>query len=463
MKYFKKLEIIFLLSLFLFSVPQLFSQHDVLVFEGGRIITITRGIIEQGTIVIEKGRIVDIGKNIFIPERSKVIDVSSFTILPGLIDSFTDLGAVDVEEDQRDNDEATHPLTPHLRIIDALNPANRFIPLARNSGITTALTAPGEGNLLSGQSALIHLFGEKMEEMIVKFPVAVHANLGELPKLRYGEKGRMPSTRMGEAALLRQTLIDVQGYIKKMEDYERKKEQSNEKIIPPDNDLKLQSLIPVIKRELPLIVRANRYDDILTALRIGEEFDLRIILNHGAEAYRLAETLADRKIPVLVGPFSSYYQRMETKNSCYQNVAQLSRRGVKFAFQTGGVKNFSTLINQAKTAIKYGLSLEEAYKGLTLYPAQILGLEGELGSLEKGKIADIVVFSGDPLEETSTVKLVIIKGKIMHSCLNDIPHSSLNYNHEILRLRFYFTEMYQRNQNTYSASRKTTRTSEAIW
>lgn len=413
MKFLEKLKIVCVLGLFLFSAPHLFSQQDVLVLKGGKIITVTKGVIEEGTLVIKEGRIADIGKDISFPEGSEVIDVSSCTVFPGLIDSFTNLGTKEVVGDEKDNDEATHPVTPHLRIIDALNPENSFIPLARHAGITTALSAPGEGNLLSGQSALIHLYGERMEEMVVKFPAAVHASLGELPKVRYGKKGQMPSTRMGEAALLRETLIDVQEYMRKKEEYQRKKEKSEKEVPAPGIDLKLQSLIPVLQRELPLIVRANRYDDILTALRIAEEFHLKIILNHGAESYRLAETLSSRNIPVLVGPFSSYYQKMETRNSQYQSAARLNKAGVKFAFQTGGVKNISILLTQAKMAVQYGLPFEEAYKGLTLYPAQIFGVADELGSLEKGKTADIVVFSGDPVAEISKVKLVIIKGEIV--------------------------------------------------
>jgi imidazolonepropionase-like amidohydrolase len=392
---------------------QLLAQPDVLVLKGGQIITVTQGVIEEGTIVIKDGKIDDIGKNISIPENSQVIDVSSCTVLPGFIDSFTNLGTKEIEANEKDYDEATHPVMPHLRIIDALNPENSFILLARRQGITAALSAPGEGNLLSGQSALIHPAGEYTEDMVLQFPAAVHASLGELPVMRYREKGQLPSTRMGAAALLRQTLIDAVEYKKKLDDYQGKKNASEKGINPPEADLKLQSLIPVLERQLPLVVRANRYDDILTALRIADEFDLRIILNHGAQAYRAAETLASRNIPVLIGPFSSYYQKMETKNAEYTSAAELNKAGVKFAFQTGGVENISTLLTQARTAVKYGLPIEAAYKGMTLYPAQIFGVDDKLGSLEKGKIADIVVFSGEPLQDIAEVKLVIIGGEVV--------------------------------------------------
>ncbi len=413
MKYRNKVKIFSWMSLFFFFMSQLLAQPDVLVLKGGQIITVNQGLIEEGTIVIKDGKIADIGKKIPIPENSQIIDVSLCTVLPGFIDSFTNLGTKEVEADEKDYDEATHPVTPHLRIIDAFNPENSFIPLARRTGITAALSAPGEGNLLSGQSVLIHLGRENTEDMMLQFPAAVHASLGEMPVARYREKGQLPSTRMGAAALLRQTLIDAMEYKRKLDDYQVKNEEQEKEMTPPEADLKLQSLIPVLERQLPLIVRANRYDDILTLLRIADEFNLKIILNHGAEAYRVAETLASRNIPVLIGPFSSYYQQMETKKAEYVSAAELNRAGVQFAFQTGGVENVSTLLTQARTAVKYGLPIEAAYKGLTLYPAQIFGVDDKMGSLEKGKIADIVVFSGNPLQDIVEVKLVVIDGEII--------------------------------------------------
>jgi imidazolonepropionase-like amidohydrolase len=419
--------VVFLLCLVGFS-----AQDDTVAFRGANIITATQGTIANGILLIKGGEIVAVGKNIAIPEGTKVIDVSKSTIFPGLIDSFTNLGTTEIEPLDRDFDEATSPITPHLRIIDALNPENSFIPIARKRGVTAALTAPGEGNLLSGQSALICLSGETMEDMVLKFPVAVHGNLGETSKLRYGAKGQMPSTRMGAAALLRQTLIDAQAYFdkilvyeKKLEEYKNKKEKTkkeekNEKNkkeppqepAPPPTDFKLKSLIPILKGDQHLIVRANRQDDILTALRIAEEFGIKIVINHGAEAYKVANKLARKNIPVLVGPVGSYFQRIETRGSLYENVVKLHQAGVKIAFQTGSIENVSDLLYQAESAVKYGLPYDEAVKALTLYPAQIFGVDDKIGSLEKGKMANLVVFDEDPLKQLSKVKMVVIKGKV---------------------------------------------------
>lgn len=417
------ISILFALFLII-SITNLFPQEKTIAIRGGKFITVTKGIIENGILLIQEGKIAAIGKNVSIPKEAKIIDATKYTVLPGLIDSFTNVGTAEIEEVEKDYDEATSPLTPHLRIIDALNPENSFIPLARKRGITSVLSAPGEGNLLSGQSALIHLSGSTVEEMVIKFPVGMHASLGEAPKLRYGQKDQIPSTRMGEAALLRQTLINARDYVnriisyeKRLKEYRRKEKEgkapSLEKPVPPPIDFKLQSLLPVIKRELPLIVRANRLDDILTALRIADEFRLKIVLNHGAEAYKVADILATRKIPVLVGPTSSYYQKMETRKATNQNALLLQKAGVKIAFQTGSVQNFSDLLYQAELAVSYGLAYDEALKALTLYPAQIFGVEDRLGSLEEEKIADIVIFDGDPLRSLARIKMVIIKGHIV--------------------------------------------------
>ena len=417
--------IILMLGLCSFLYPQGEADDEVLAIRGGRLVTITRGEIENGVLLIKEGKISAIGMDIAIPQGAKVIDATGYIVLPGFIDSFTNLAAVEAEgiEETRDYDEATSPITPHLRIIDAINPESKLLQVARRSGVTAALSAPGEGNLLSGQSALIRLLGDRVEEMVVKFPVAVHGSLGEAPKLRYGAKGKAPATRMGAAALLRQTLIDAQNYLDKINRYEAelKEYQQKEKEgkadpakrpAPPAVDFKLKSLIPVIKGELPLIVRANRMDDILTALRIADEFQLKLILNHGADAHKVTERLASRNIPVIVGPLTPYRQTIETSQATYKNAAVLNKAGVTIAFQTGSVRQVGNLLYEAGQAVSHGLPYEEALKALTINPAEIFRVADELGSLEEGKRADIIIFDGDPLNPLSHIKMVIIGGKI---------------------------------------------------
>jgi imidazolonepropionase-like amidohydrolase len=373
-------------------------------------------VIDNGVLVMSGGRITAVGAQISIPSGAQVIDVAGRTVMPGLIDGFTNLGAADIPSLGKDDDEATDPVTPHLRITDALNPDNRFIPLARSSGVTAALCAPAEGNLLSGQSALIRLAGTSAEEMVLSSPVGIHGALGEAPKIRYGKKNRAPMTRMGAAALLRQTIVNAQGYADKLALYERKleaHEASAEEKEPtrPDRDFKLEALLPVVDGETPLILGADRFDDIYTALRIAAEFDLPLVLNRGAEGHRLASELAERDIAVIWGPVGASYQELESERGTPATPALLSEAGVRFAFQTGSIENVAGLLDQARSAIIHGLPYEEALKGLTLYPAQIFGVADRLGSLEVGKLADIVVFDGDPLEELSKVEIVFIGGK----------------------------------------------------
>jgi imidazolonepropionase-like amidohydrolase len=396
----------------------LLGQETTLVLRGARLLTVSHGIMEEGVLVLKDGLITAVGVDVPIPPGAEVLEMRGKTVMPGLIDAFTNLGAADYPSYGRDDDEATDPVTPHLRMLDALDPDNRFIPLARSAGVTAVLCAPADGNLFTGQSALVRLAGAKAEAMVVRAPVGVHVSLGEAAKLRYGEKNRMPSTRMGAAALLRQTLVDAQAYADRLARHEKElaefkaagRAEGRREPAPPARDLKLEALLPALGGEMPLIVSADRYDDIQTALRIADEFQLRIILNHGAEAHRMAGDLAGRGIPVLWGPVGTEYRKPEAKGATPATPRHLADAGVAFAFQTGSVENLTGLLDQARAAMAHGLSYEDALAGLTLRPAQILGAEDRMGSLEVGKAADLVVFDGDPLDALSRVEVVFIGG-----------------------------------------------------
>jgi imidazolonepropionase-like amidohydrolase len=395
------------------------AQDGTVALKGGRLLTIANGVIQDGVLVMEGGRITAIGADVRIPSAARVIDVSGKTIVPGIFDGFTNLGTADFPSYGSDDDEATDPVTPHLRITDALNPDNRFIPLARKAGITTVLCAPAEGNLITGQSAVVRLSGSRVEEMVLRSPVGIHVSLGEASKIRYGGKNRMPGTRMGAAALLRQTLVDARGYSEKLASYEKKlaayesgvEATEAKEPVRPARDLKLEALLPVLRGEIPLIVSADRFDDIHTALRIATEFDLRIILNHGAEAHRLATELSERQIPVIWGPADAPFRELESQHGIEETPGLLAQAGVRFAFQTGSIEGVTSLLDQARAAVAHGLPWEEALKALTLYPAQIFGVEEQTGSLEVGKSADLVVFDGDPLLEVSRVEMVFVGGR----------------------------------------------------
>lgn len=404
------------------------GAEETIALKGGRVFTVTGGVIDRATILIERGKISAVAKDLVVPKGAKVIDATSCFVFPGFIDSFTNLGTTEIETIDKDYDEATSPLTPQLRIIDSLNPQNEFISAARKMGLTAALSAPGSGNLLSGQSAVIHLAGETVEEMVIRFPAAVHASLGEAPKMRYGKQGTQPMTRMGEAALLRQTLVDAQEYLNQLQSYDKKLEafekkekagqaKPEERPVKPESNLMLQSLLPVIRGELPLIIQANRLDDILTALRIAAEFKLKIILSGGSDAYKVKDRLAAQNIPVLLRPQAAYRLSLETGGAVFENAALLHKAGVKIAFQTGSLANLGDLLSEARRAIEYGLSSQEALKALTINAAEILGVADQTGSIEKGKSADLVVFEGDPLSSTAKLKAVIISGQVVENQL----------------------------------------------
>ena len=297
--------------------------------------------------------------------------------------------------------------------------------MTRQTGVAAALVAPGEGNLINGQSALVDLSGRSLEQVLLKFPAAMHFSLGEPPKARYAARKQTPSTRMGSAALIRSTLIQALDYRGKREDYDRKvlecgrkksarsKGRKEEKCPPdvPGRDLRLEALLPVLSGEVPAIFRAQRMDDILTAVRLAEEFHLRLILSHAAEGHKVADLLDSKKIPVLVGPITTQPDRIETAGALYENAALLHDAGVKIAIQTGQTTDARILPWEAGLAVAYGLPWDAALRAVTLAPAEIFGVADRIGSLEPGKQANIIVTTGDPFQPLSRVRNLFIRGR----------------------------------------------------
>jgi imidazolonepropionase-like amidohydrolase len=383
--------------------PQGQPSDESLVLRGGTIVTGTGSVIENGTIVIRDGTIAVVGgKDSAVPAGIRTIDVSGKFLLPGFIDGFSSIGTSEIASFGSDEDEAVDPVTPHLRVIDALNPDNRFIALARKEGITAALTAPGEGNLFPGRGAVIRLTEGTMERMLVRFPAGVHITVGEAPKLRYGAKSKAPGTRMGEIALLRQTLTDAQQYMEKKASAKQ----------PVAVDLKLEALVPALKGELPVVVSADKREDILAAIRVTDEFHLKMILSHGTEAFRVTEELWTRKIPVLLGPGSQAGMRLETMRSQEDSALLLNKAGIAFAFQTGVKGNPRELLQQARISVAHGLPQEVALRALTAGAAEILGVADRVGSLQPGRMGDVLVFDSDPLRNVVLPKMVIVGGKV---------------------------------------------------
>lgn len=369
----------------------------MLAITGGTVYPVTGSIMRDATVIVNNGIIIDLGIGLDIPAGCEVVDASGRLVLPGFIDAHSHVGIF--EEIYRiegsDGNETTDPITPHLRAIDAINPHDVAFKDALSGGVTTVVITPGSANIIGGEMVAVKTAGDVIDHMVIK-QVGVKAALGENPKRVYGGEKKTPATRMASAALLRQTLVETINYINK-ENKER--------------NLKLESLIPVIERALPLRVHAHRADDIATAVRIAREFDINIIIEHCTEGYKVAKILADKNIPAVIGPIITNRAKVELEGINIQNAALLHKAGVKFAIMTDHpVVPIEHLWLSAALTVRGGLSEEEAIKAVTIYPAQILGLDQQLGSLEPGKDADIIMVKGDLFDIRCQVEKVFVNG-----------------------------------------------------
>jgi imidazolonepropionase-like amidohydrolase len=321
-----------------------------------------------------------------------------------------------------DSTEYTDPIQPNLRVLDALNPRSELVRVARAEGITNALSAPAEGNLIAGQSAFINLDGDTVEQMVVKSPVALHINLNEASKETYGSKGKAPETRMGQMAMLRQAFLKAEHYRAEQEAYAKRqaepksgkeKEGSAESkpSVPPGRDLDMEVLLQALDGKLPVVARAHRVGDIENALRLAEEFHLRLILSHATAAWRIADRLAARNIPVILGPIQEGPSRMETLDARLEAAAILHKAGVPIAFQTDSEDQVRDLPLDIEYAIAYGLPDDAALAAVTINPARFFGLDDRLGSIEVGKQANLVILDGMPFYVKTHVVAEFIDGR----------------------------------------------------
>ncbi|MTI80292.1 MAG: amidohydrolase [Firmicutes bacterium] len=365
----------------------------------GNIYTVAGDVLNNGTVLVNDGKITAVGQNIEIPSQCEIYDASGKIVMPGLIDAHCHVGIMEEIHGQEgdDGNETTNPITPHLRVLDAVNPADLAFTDALYNGVTTVAIPPGSANILGGEMSAFKTAGKVIDQMIIKSPVGIKAALGENPKRVYGGDKKTPITRMASAALLRQTLLETINYLEK-----EKKER----------DLKLEAMVPVIKKELPLRVHAHRADDIMTAVRISEEFDIKLVIEHCTEGYKIADILAEKNIPVVVGPIITNRAKVEMEGVNLKNAVALYRAGVKFAIMTDHpVVPIQYLSLSAALTMRAGLPEEEALKAVTIYPAEILGIDERLGSLEPGKDADIVVIDKPFYDIRCRVEQVFVRGE----------------------------------------------------
>jgi imidazolonepropionase-like amidohydrolase len=413
----KKLFIFIMIGAVLIVLVTIGSEKGGLVIKADHIITLSQDELSTGMILVKNGKITEIGIAIkAIPENARVIDVTQTEswVTPGLIEAHTTLGARS-RYGGSNSDETSNPNTAQLFIIDAINPFDKRIKYTRTAGITTAMIAPGRQNVIGGQPAVLKLIGKTVNDMTLLSPAGVKFSLGEGPKNTYGKKDRLPATRMGSAYVMRKALIDAQEYAQKQAAF-LKKQKKGENATPPKRDLQMEPLAKLLNRELTAFIECYRADDIMTALRIIDEFALKAVLIGCTEGYKVFEEIAKRKIPVICSPFGIGPRRMETQDIRIDNSAILAKAGIKVIIKSDealGMGSLRELPMHAALAVKGGLDKKTALRAITLSAAEVLGVSDRIGSLEVGKDADLVIFNGDPLHYLTRVDFVIIDGQVV--------------------------------------------------
>ncbi len=382
----------------------------MLLIKGGTIKTITHGDIPDGEILIDNGKILAVGKGLEVPENCEVFDASGKLVTPGLIDGHTHIGLDEsaIRWEGADYNEMSEPVTPEMRGIDGLNPIDEAFPLALAGGVTTAVTGPGSANVMGGTFLAIKLYGNCVDEMVIRDPVAMKVAFGENPKWVYGQNGKKkPVTRMGIASLLRETLSKAKRYAEDLEAAEKGEEKK------PAYDFRMEALLPVLRKEIPLKAHAHRADDILTMLRIAREFDINVTLDHCTEGHLIVDQLVKANRPVLVGPTLGGKSKYELKNKSFVTPGILSKAGLEVCIITDApVIPLQHLPLAAGLAIREGMDEDAAWRAITINPAHVAGIDGRVGSLEAGKDADIAVFDGNPLREIQAKAVqVFVNGK----------------------------------------------------
>jgi len=393
----------------------------VQAIKGATILT-PEDTITNGTILIENGKITAVGADVQVPAGTDVLDATGKFVIPGMIDAHCHTGifADGVGWNHSDGNEMTDPVMPHLRAIDAIHPEDKAFQDLRESGVTTIGTGPGSGNLVGGMTAVIKTRGRTIEEMLVRFPGGMKMALGENPKRVYGEQKRTPSTRMGNAGILREYLTKAQAYLAKKAKHEQKLADFKagvEDAKEPELfeiDLKMEALGKILTQEIPAHIHAHRADDIMTAIRLAKEFDLDLILIHATEGYKIADILAEEGIPCIPGPILISRMKYELRELSSKNAAVLSKAGVKVAIQTDQFSAVRYIRLDAAVAINEGMSDDEALRAITLTPAEMLKVDDRVGSIAVGKDADLVVLSAHPFDVAhSRVERVLIEGEVV--------------------------------------------------
>ena len=374
-------------------------------------------VLSNVTVFVENGKIADIVEGLDPKNADEVMDASEMVVTPGLIDAHTHIGTYceGFPESMEDANDMVTPVVPHLRILDAIYQDDTAFADALSGGVTCVQTLPGSGNVIGGQGAIIKTAtatgGRKKtaDEMVVKAPSSMKAALGENPIRVYKDKQKLPNTRMGNAALLRQALVEAENYRNRMI-------QARSKNEPAERNLQHEALLPVLDGDLSLCVHAHRCDDIATAVRIAGEFSIPFTVEHCTEGHLIAPFLAEKNVFAAVGPTLTGKPKIELRNKTWDTPLALWKAGVHFCIITDHpvvpIEHLSVCLS---LAVRAGLPREEALKAVTIYAAEHLGIADRVGSVERGKDADLVIWDGDPLDARSRAVATIIDGETVYS------------------------------------------------
>ena len=381
----------------------------MLLIQNGRIKPMVGPELPQGCVLIgDNGKILALGPSLEAPAGTQVLDAGGRLVTPGCVEAHCHIG-LDNEGmgwEGRDYNEIIDPITPHLRAIDSINPQDEAFGLALQGGVTTACTGPGSANVVGGTFAAIKLAGKRVDRMILKDPLAMKCAFGENPKRCYGlDRKKSPMTRMATAALIRELLFKTRRY---REDQLAGKQ--------PAFDMKLEAMIPVVEGKLPLKAHAHRADDILTAIRIAKEFNLKLTLDHCTDGEVIADELALEGYPAFVGPSFGGKTKIELRSKSFTTPGRLHQAGVPISIITDApVIPLQYLPMCAGLAAHAGLNMDEAWRAITINPARQTGIGHRVGSLEPGKDGDVVIWTADPLTVTGgEAYITIVDGKIVY-------------------------------------------------
>ncbi len=369
---------------------------------------------ETGYVALKDGRVEEVGTKLDESrfENYEIIDANGRTVTPGLVDPHCHVGVMEegIQFEGNDTNEMTNPIYPELRGLDSVYPQDRAFDYAMKSGVTSVVTGPGSANVIGGTFTALKTVGQTVEAMMFKDEVCMKMALGENPKRVYSGQKKAPSTRMATAALMREWLQKAKEYHKQLKDFDK----GVEGVTKPPFDMKLHSLMRLFDGML-VKIHAHRSDDIMTAIRIAKEFNLNATIDHATEAYLIPEAIKESGVPLIIGPTLGASSKYELINRSFKSAKVLEAFDIPFAIMTDHpVITLDVTLIQAALFIKDGLSRQKALDALTLTAAKLNGIDDRVGSLEKGKDGDVVIWDNDPFDLMTRTALVIIDGKIVH-------------------------------------------------